>query len=68
MLDFHVKSETFKVQDYFKDGKNVLHEGKLDFLMFKDGTKHTCQKDVLNAKLCLPDSIKAAESEAAVIF
>lgn len=42
MLDFHVKSETFKVYDYFKDGKNVLHEGKLDFLMFKDGTKHTC--------------------------
>lgn len=68
MPDFRVKSETFKVQDYFEDQKNVLYEGKLDFLMFKDGTKHICQKDVLNAKLCLPDSIKAAEREAAVIF
>lgn len=34
MPDFPVKSETFRVYDYFEDGKNVLYEGKPDFLMF----------------------------------
>lgn len=42
MPNFHVKSESVKVQDYFKDQKNFLYKGKLDFLMFKDGVKHIC--------------------------
>lgn len=42
MPNFHVKSESVKVQDYFKDQKNFLYKGKLDFLMFKDGIKHVC--------------------------